>query len=84
MPGVVRVLQAEDAKTNISEDQVVVSTAEPSGEDERKHRVKKRIVLGSRGTELLRAKSVKDLLMAVYDVLEGILSLKQNHIRAWY
>ncbi|OBZ76719.1 hypothetical protein A0H81_03221 [Grifola frondosa] len=49
-----------------------IVTARGKKDEERTvvHRTKRRLVMGSRGESLLRAKSVHDLLKAIYDILE--------------
>ena len=59
-PGVVRTLKA-------AEQRLVITTASRTKE----HRTKTRLIMGSYGESLLRAKTVKDLLMAIYDIVES-------------
>lgn len=59
-PGVVRTLEAAEKHPKIT----TASITE-------KQRTKTRLVMGSYGVWLRGAKSVKDLLMAVYDIVEG-------------
>ena len=59
-PGVVRTMKRPKTFPKI------ITAAKP---DER--RTKTRLIMGSYGESLLRAKSVKDLLMAVYDIVES-------------
>ena len=59
-PGVVRTLEPAEHHQNI--------TTPPSSKAQR---TKTRLIMGSYGESLLRAKSVKDLLMAVYDIVES-------------
>ncbi len=64
VPGVVRFASVED----------VLDGDEPltSGEGTEK-RTRRRYLMTDTGVELLKAKSVNDLLKVVYDVLEGVL-----------
>ncbi|CAL1717120.1 unnamed protein product [Somion occarium] len=67
-PGVVRLL--DSGNVNAKDDSAIV-TARPADLDNNViHRTKKRLIMGSRGSKLYEAKSVKDILKAVYDVLE--------------
>ncbi len=65
VPGVVR-LAHEELVPFGAQGQTRITTVHNSS------RVKHRMVLADVGQSLLRAKSVNDLLMAVYDVLEGM------------
>ena len=70
-PGVVRVLAAGDVKGFDGKPIVTRSTADGPGKVGR--RGKKRLVMGSRGSQPSAAESVKDVLMAIYDGAEGIV-----------
>ncbi|OSD01862.1 hypothetical protein PYCCODRAFT_1425574 [Trametes coccinea BRFM310] len=63
LPGVVRCISAEDVKNG---DQTIISQTK----DCTFTRKKRRIVLADIGQELYLAKSVNDLLMTIYDILE--------------
>ncbi|KAI0079447.1 hypothetical protein K474DRAFT_1659020 [Panus rudis PR-1116 ss-1] len=70
VPGVVRLLVTDPEKSDVkSSDGVSITTARPASKTVR-HRTKKRIVMGSHGKKLSQAQSVKDLLMAIYDIVE--------------
>ena len=47
----------------------------PGGKDGAIHRTKNRVVMGSRGSQLFAAESVKELLMGIYDGVEGTLDI---------
>ena len=70
-PGVVRVLAAGDVKGFDGKPIVTRSTTDGPGKVGR--RGKKRLVMGSRGSQPSAAESVKDVLMAIYDGAEGIV-----------
>ncbi|CAL1717136.1 unnamed protein product [Somion occarium] len=68
-PGVVRVLESGDVN---GEDGTAIVTARPADRDKKVvHRTKKRLIMGSRGSQFCDAKTVKDILKAAYDALEG-------------
>ena len=72
-PGVVRVLAAGDV---LDRDGTPVRTPRLTtvGPPKVDRRSKKRLVMGSRGSQLTAARSVRDILMAVYDGTEGTMS----------
>ena len=72
-PGVVRVLAAGDV---LDRDGTPVRTPRLTtvGPPKVDRRSKKRLVMGSRGSQLTAARSVRDILMAVYDGTEGMMS----------
>ena len=74
-PGVVRVLEWGDVEGC---DGSIITTARPASRKVAR-RTKKRLVMGSRGSRLSSAKSVKELLMAVFDGVEGN-GLSKSHI----
>lgn len=69
-PGVVRLLMPAEE----SMPQRIATVPAAEGSEEREERVKSRLVMGSTGTCLLRARSVLDILMAVFDIIESKLS----------
>ncbi|KAI0075775.1 hypothetical protein K474DRAFT_1773051 [Panus rudis PR-1116 ss-1] len=74
VPGVVRLLPDTDTEHEEGTDETrntgeTIETARPASEKVL-HRVKKQVAMGSTGEEFSEAKSVKDLLMAVYDAVE--------------
>ncbi|KAI0076428.1 hypothetical protein K474DRAFT_1644918 [Panus rudis PR-1116 ss-1] len=70
VPGVARLLNADTLECDVELlDGTPNTTARPASEKVR-HRMKKRVVMVSAGEKLNKAESVKDLLMAVYDLVE--------------
>lgn len=71
-PGVVRLMDSGEVE---GDNGSPISTARPAGRstggEKVTRRTKKRLIMGSRGKRLCAAKSVKDLLMTVYDGVEG-------------
>ena len=70
-PGVARVLDAGDVEGNDGEP-IVTPRPAVDGPEGVARRGKKRLVMGSRGSRLTAAKSVRDILMAIYDGTEGM------------
>ena len=70
VPGVVRLV---DAETVTDENDEPITSGE--GDD---LRVRRRLAIADVGEDLLQAKSVNDLLMVIYDVLEGKWSVCQT------
>ncbi|CAL1717158.1 unnamed protein product [Somion occarium] len=66
-PGVVRVIASGEVHTADGE---AIGTARSAVRGKIHHRTKKRLIMGSRGSKFYAAKSVKDLLMAIFDALE--------------
>ncbi|CAL1717166.1 unnamed protein product [Somion occarium] len=67
-PGMVRLLDSGNVN---GKDGSVIVTAVPADRDKNVvHRTKKRLVMGSRGSQFHLAKTVKDVLKATYDVIE--------------
>ncbi|CAL1717162.1 unnamed protein product [Somion occarium] len=67
-PGMVRLL---DSGSVNGKDGSTIVTARPADRDKKLvHRTKKRLVMGSRGSQFHLAKTVKDVLKATYDVIE--------------
>ncbi|KAI0076434.1 hypothetical protein K474DRAFT_1662954 [Panus rudis PR-1116 ss-1] len=70
VPGVVRLLDTDTSECDVKlPDGTPIATPRPASETVR-HRTKKRVVMLSTGEKLYQAKSVKDLLMAIYDAVE--------------
>ncbi|KAI0788730.1 hypothetical protein C8Q75DRAFT_807465 [Abortiporus biennis] len=72
VPGVVFLINSEKVcvKSDGNESQPLsVSTQVPESSRPNRRRTKHRLVMGSRGVSLSKARSVKDVLMATYDVL---------------
>lgn len=71
-PGVVRPLASGEVN-GLDGSPIGTASAAASGII---YRSKQRVVMGSRGSKLDAAESVKDILMAIYDGVEGAYSLK--------
>lgn len=71
VPGVVRLLHHEDVMYKSFERRPRKIETVGHFTPGRSQKVKSRLVLSSFGTPLCEAKSVKDILMAIYDLLEG-------------
>lgn len=73
VPGVVRILNAVDVKTGPLDSDPLLSTAGGmTAAAHVVHRTKTRLVMGSSGDRLHKAKTVGDLVKAIYDVVEGL------------
>lgn len=74
VPGVARLLDSEDVRDPVTGERVRTSGA-VTYYGQVVQRYKTRLVLGSYGEQLLRAKTLGDLIKAIYDTVEGTPSL---------
>lgn len=74
VPGVVRILNAVDVKAGpLDSDTFLTTAGGMTAAAHVVHRTKTRLVMGSSGDRLHKAKTVGDLVKAIYDVVEGLL-----------
>lgn len=73
VPGVVRLIASEDIEAPYSQGGKLLRTAGSAYRNGKTvHRVRTRLVLGSCGQRISRARSIGDLVRAIYDAVEGV------------